>query len=90
MAGQFDVEKIERAINQVFELEPNMIELYLITDSLMRILMTNVTQKDQINVLRALIVTAVLNYFNVQGREDIGFSKASNVVEDLIKTISAW
>jgi len=90
MVDELDLNKVRRVLDNIFDMEPNIAEIYLIVDSLSRVLMSSVSREDQIKVLKALLTTTIMDYFKVRGREDIDPSKASEAVEDLLETISEW
>jgi len=90
MVDELDLNKVRRVLDNIFDMEPNIAEIYLIVDSLSRVLMSSVSREDQIKVLKALLTTTIMDYFKVQGREDVDPSKASELVEDLLETISEW
>ncbi|OYT62555.1 MAG: hypothetical protein B6U69_01440 [Thermofilum sp. ex4484_15] len=90
MAGELNLEKVRKVLDDVFDLELNVAEIYLVIDSLSRVLINSVREEDRVKVLKALLTTTILGYFKAQGREDIAPSKAGEAVDELLRTIASW
>ncbi len=83
----YDVEKVERIVERVFEFKPNALEVYLVVDLLVKALIDGVAAEDQASIVRAIATTAAIHYFDAQGKP-IDYEKVQAAAADFVDTIN--
>ncbi len=86
----YDVGKVEKILDGIFEEKPNVLEAYLVTDVLMKMIFEATPEKDRESVLKAFISGSVVHYFASSGRSDVSHEKINGLVDRVIEEVATW